>query len=58
MKPSTVISSVNTQSFTTRNVQFYILMQVFVFVFLVRSRFLNIRFMAHCQFEHHEFGFV
>ena len=33
-------------------------MQVFVFVFLVRSRFFNVRFMAHCQFEHHDFGFV
>ena len=33
-------------------------MQVFVFVFLVRSRFINVRSMAHCQFEHHDSGFV
>ena len=39
MKPSTVISSVNTRSLLLGMFSFKFLMQVFVFVFLVRSRF-------------------
>ena len=58
MKPSTVISSVNTRSLLLGMFSFKFWCKfLYLFPLYVRD-FFNVRFVAHCQFEHHDSGFV